>query len=205
MGVNQLTPLARNQTTDCACFTFVNRNMRHGKVAKMRSLWFIALSIAALAGSGAAPQNGTSKPAEHTKKERIVKIVKTDAEWRKILNPLQFQVLREKGTERPYSGKYWHSKLEGTYRCAACDLELFSSRTKFDSGTGWPSFYQPVAKDHIGTNTDHELGYERTEVHCARCGGHLGHVFDDGPRPTKLRYCMNSVCLKFVKAEETKK
>src|ERR1051326_3152252 len=124
--------------------------MRHGKVEKMRSLCLLALPLAAAAAVAALAQN---KSAEQTKKEPIVKIVKTDAEWRKILNPLQFRVLREKDTERAYSGKYWHSKLEGTYRCAACDLELFSSKTKFDSGTGWPSFYQPIGKDHVATST----------------------------------------------------
>jgi peptide-methionine (R)-S-oxide reductase len=150
-------------------------------------------------------QTSQSKPAPKAKAPAIVKIVRSDAEWRKILTPDQYRVLRQKDTERAFSGKYWHNTDKGSYVCAACDLELFSSQHKFDSGTGWPSFWQPIAKDHIQTSTDHELGYERIEVHCTRCGGHLGHVFDDGPKPTGLRYCMNSVCLKFVKAEAGKK
>jgi len=131
----------------------------------------------------------------------IVKINKTDEEWKKILTPEQYQVLRKQGTERAFTGKYHDNHEKGIYVCAACGLPLFSSDTKFDSGTGWPSFYKPIDESHIGTETDRSFFSVRTEVHCARCGGHLGHVFPDGPPPTGLRYCMNSVSLDFKKAE----
>ena len=121
----------------------------------------------------------------------------TDADWRKRLNPQQYDVLRKHGTERPGTSALNHEKRKGIFACAACDLPLFSSDAKFESGTGWPSFYQPLP-DAIGTTSDRSLFMTRTEVHCKRCEGHLGHVFDDGPKPTGLRYCMNGVALKFV-------
>jgi len=130
----------------------------------------------------------------------IEKIHKTDAEWKKILTREQYYVLREKGTERAFTGALTNNHEKGIYLCAACDLDLFSSDAKFESGTGWPSFWQPIAPNHVETETDKSLFMSRTEVHCARCEGHLGHVFNDGPKPTGLRYCMNSVSLKFKKA-----
>jgi peptide-methionine (R)-S-oxide reductase len=157
------------------------------------ALGFLAL-VLCVAGMPAA-QAGSKAPSAHG---GIQKIVKTNEEWKKELTPQQYQVLREKGTERAFTGKYWDNHAAGTYRCAACGLELFSSATKFDSGTGWPSFWAPIEKNRVEESTDGTLGMVRDEITCARCGGHLGHVFDDGPKPTGLRYCMNSVSLDFV-------
>ena len=131
--------------------------------------------------------------------DTIKKIVKTDAEWKETLSPEAYHVLREQGTERAFTGEYWNNKEKGTYLCRACSLPLFSSDTKFKSGTGWPSFYQPIDKAHIEEEIDNSYGMRRVEIHCARCGGHQGHVFPDGPKPTGLRYCINSVSLKFEK------
>ena len=127
------------------------------------------------------------------------KITKTDAEWREQLTPEQYNVLRQQGTERPFTGKYWNLKDDGTYTCAACGQELFRSDTKFDSGCGWPSFYDALDGGKVETRTDTSHGMVRTEVVCSRCGGHLGHVFEDGPNPTGLRYCINSASLRFHK------
>lgn len=125
-------------------------------------------------------------------------LIKTDEDWRKELTAEQFRVLREKGTERPFTGEYCNSHEPGTYVCAACGLKLFVSKTKFESGTGWPSFFQPVESTAVKTHTDRSHGMERTEALCGQCGGHLGHVFPDGPPPTGLRYCINSVSLRRV-------
>lgn len=128
---------------------------------------------------------------------------KSEAEWKKILTPMQFEVTRHAGTERAFTGDTWDNHKPGVYKCVDCGLELFSSKTKFESGTGWPSFWAPISKNSVKTRADTSLGDVRTEVECPRCGGHLGHVFNDGPAPTHLRYCMNSAAMKFVQDKKT--
>ncbi|MBZ0256729.1 peptide-methionine (R)-S-oxide reductase MsrB [bacterium] len=128
----------------------------------------------------------------------------TEVDWKKRLTDEQYYVLRKHGTERAFTGAYWDNKKDGLYLCAGCGQELFDSKTKYKSGTGWPSYFQPINKEAVGTRVDNTLFSTRTEVHCSRCGGHLGHVFDDGPQPTGLRYCMNSVSLYFQPSEKDK-
>ena len=136
---------------------------------------------------------------EKTGKVVVPRVVKTNAEWQQQLSPISYQVTRQEGTERPYTGDTWNLHDRGLYRCICCDTAVFHSDTKFESGTGWPSFWEPIAKENVVETTDRSLGMERTAVSCRLCDAHLGHVFDDGPQPTGLRYCMNSASMHFVK------
>lgn len=140
----------------------------------------------------------TIAPPRYDAKKQLIRVSKTDAEWQKSLSELEYQVLRQKGTERAFTGDLLKVKHKGTFTCRGCGLPLFSTKAKFESGTGWPSFWEPYGSGLVAEHQDESYGMVRTEVTCARCGGHLGHVFDDGPKPTGLRYCINSVSLDFV-------
>lgn len=195
--------------------TYPDRAAQASDPSRRRFLGGAALALSALAlgcsrstaaanGAQALPKtmriDAFANDGRRLRTETLASVVKSDAQWRSQLSPLAYKVTRQDGTERAFTGPLLHEKRRGVYRCACCDTALFDSRTKFESGTGWPSFYQPIARANVRESRDLAYGMVRTEVSCARCDAHLGHVFDDGPRPTGLRYCMNSASLTFAAA-----
>lgn len=169
--------------------------MTHAKLYRLTAALVLPLSLFATTGCAQAEKKDTAEPESYP-------VQKSEDQWRALLSPEQFHILREKGTERAFTGKFNDFKEEGTFVCAGCALPLFKSDTKYDSRSGWPSFYDIVSSENVAEVPDRSHGWTRTEVVCAQCGGHLGHVFEDGPRPTGLRYCINSAAMDFVRADE---
>ena len=200
--VSEVTDLQRIRTAHCqrpSRRSFLATLAGAGGVVAIWSLRPASAAFAAKATQGRVTivEFGTNGKA--TGKVVVPKVVKSDAEWQNLLSPISYQVARQAGTERPYTGDTLDVHDRGLFRCICCDAAVFSSETKFDSGTGWPSFWQPIARENVVETTDRSLGMERTAVSCRQCDAHLGHVFPDGPRPTGLRYCMNSAAMHFVK------